>query len=65
MSTLINTLKGRISYLEKENETLASAVDNISRAYATALEKLRSHDAEFVAQALGDTQQADRGVAGA
>jgi hypothetical protein len=64
MSTLINTLKGRISYLERENETLASAVDNVSQAYATTLEKLRPHDPDYVAKALGQVPDEDHSDTG-
>lgn len=53
MSTLINTLKGRIAYLENENEGLARAVDNVSQSYATALERLKPHDPDFVNEVLG------------
>lgn len=53
MSTLINTLKGRITFLEQENETLARAVDNVSGNYSAALERLRPHDPDFVNEVLG------------
>lgn len=58
MSTLVNSLKGRISFLEQENETLARAVDNVSAAYSTALERLRQHEPEFVADVLGTNRPA-------
>lgn len=58
MSTLINTLKNRVRYLEGENEGLARAVDNISQIYATALDRLRPHDPDFVREALGEAAEA-------
>jgi len=54
MSTLINTLKGRISFMEQENDGLARAVDNVSQAYATALERLRNYEPDYVAEVLGE-----------
>ena len=58
MSTLINTLKGRISYLEGENETLARAVDAVSASYAASLERLRPHDPDYVRNVLGEKASA-------
>lgn len=54
MSTLVNTLKGRIAFMEQENEGLARAVDNVSQAYAAALERLRPHDPDYVREVLGE-----------
>lgn len=63
MSVLVTTLKNRIAYLENENDGLARAVDGISSRMAEALERLRPHDPEFVAQQL-DEAPADAAMDG-
>lgn len=52
--TIISSLKSQNAFLQGEIERFATAVDNLSQQLADALNRLKPHDAEFVAAVIGE-----------